>query len=114
MAKHARGKHRDADIGRVALRGKADELAERHFRDVPLAVLDEAEEDFLDVEREGGERDPVGAHGAGNQVAHMVVVGDGKRQVEPRRTAALDELRLAIRDLAIVVALFCPFPGCAW
>ena len=38
--------------GELPCAGKADELAERHFGDVPLAVFDEAEEDLLDLQLE--------------------------------------------------------------
>ena len=31
-----------------------------------------------------------------SQVAHVVVVGGGERQMQPRRAAALDDFRLAI------------------
>ena len=39
---------------------------------------------------------PSGAHRAVHEVAHVVVVGGGERQMQPRRAAALDDLRRAV------------------
>ena len=96
MAEHARRKHRNADERRIALRGKADELAERHFGNVPFAVLDEPEEDFLDRQHEARQHDAFRPHHAIRQVADMVVIGGGQRQMQPRRAAALDDFRRAL------------------
>ena len=96
MAEHARRKYRNADERRIALRGKADELAERHFGNVPLAVLDEAKEHFLDRQHETGQHDALGPHHAAGEIAHVIVVGGGERQMQLRRAAALDHFRLAV------------------
>ena len=96
VAEDARGKDRNADERRIPLRGKGDEFAERHLRNVPFAILDEAEEDFLDRQHETGEHDALRPRDAIHQVADMIVIGGGERQMQPRRAAALDEFRLAL------------------
>ena len=85
--------------------GKADELSERHFGNVPFAIFDEPEEDFLHRQHETGEHDALGAHHAVREVAHVVVVGGGERQMQPRRAATLDNFRLAVSTRG-------PHPAC--
>ena len=96
MAKHPRRKNRNADKRRIAEGVIGDELAERHFGHVPLAVLDEAEEHFLDRQHEGGERDAIDAHRATHHIADVVVIGGRERQMQPRRPARFDQFRRAI------------------
>src|SRR6185437_8073504 len=97
MAKHPRWKYRNADEGRIALRGIADEFPKRQFGNVPLAAFQKSEGDFFDRQRESRQHDAVGPHHAVAEIAHMVVVGGRERQMQPRRAAALDNFRLALR-----------------
>src|SRR6185437_15904697 len=59
MAKHPRWKYRNADEGRIALRGIADEFPERQFGNVPLAAFQKSEGDFFDRQRESRQHDAV-------------------------------------------------------
>src|SRR5207248_5050004 len=57
------------------------------------------EGDFLDRRKdERGERDAIGTYRAVDQIAHMLVVADRKRQVERGGRPAADNLGTARRD----------------
>jgi hypothetical protein len=96
MAKYARGKHRNADKRRIGLRSITDKFSERHFGNVPFAVFDKAEENFLHRQHKTGQHDALGGDHAVHQVAHMVVIGGGERQMQPRRAAGHDYFRLTV------------------
>jgi hypothetical protein len=96
MADNARWKDRDSNEWRIALRGVTDELAEGHFRNVPFTVFNKPVENFLDRQHKGRENDTFGPHDAVHKVAHMIVVGGRKREMQSRGSATLDNLGLAV------------------
>ncbi len=99
MAQHARGKHRDADERRRALRGQRRELGERAFRDIPFEILEQAVEDFLHLEHDRGQRNAVRAHDAMDEVAHMLVVGDRQREMHLGGAAFLEHRRRPLPEI---------------
>src|SRR5262249_9463043 len=74
-AEEARADHRDADDVAILARHLRGELRERKFAHVPFAAEGEAREDLVVAGRERGWIDPLGRHGAGGEIAEMVVVG---------------------------------------
>jgi len=59
-------------------------------------MADEPEEDLLDRVMHAGQLHALHPHGAGCEVAHVVVVGSGQRQMQPRCATALDDLRRSL------------------
>ncbi len=78
----ARGEHRQADDVRVVPRHLRGELGEREFGHVPFAVEGEAREYLVMAEREPGVVDALRLDRAGAEIAEMIVVGGGDRQLD--------------------------------
>jgi hypothetical protein len=77
-----RGEHRQADDIRVVAGHPRGELGERELGHVPFAVEGEARENLVVAEREPGVLDPLRLDRAGAEIAEMVVVGGGDRQLD--------------------------------
>ena len=78
----ARADHRQADDVGILARHLRHEFGEGEFRHVPFAVEGEAGEDLVMPEHRPGVVDAFGLHGAEAEVAEMVVVGGGNRQLD--------------------------------
>jgi hypothetical protein len=53
-------------------------------------------EDFLDGKHEGGEHHALGPDDPVHKVPHVIVVGNGKRGMQPRHTAAFHDFGFAV------------------
>src|SRR5262249_45106218 len=69
------------DVG-VLARHLGREFRERQFGDVPLAVEGEAREDLVQLRHQPSVLDALGLHRAGAEVAEVIVVLGGDRQMQ--------------------------------
>jgi len=78
----ARSEHRQANDVRVGARHLGGEFGEGQFRHVPFAIEGEARKDLVVPEREPDVLDPLGLHGAGAEIAEMIVVGSSDGELD--------------------------------